>query len=40
MNCPFEYRNIGKERYARTWTLRNLYENYEVVLNGLLEKNI
>lgn len=35
---PFEYRNIGKERYARTWTLRNLYENYEVVLNGLLEK--
>ena len=21
---PFEYRNIGKERYARTWTLRNL----------------
>ena len=30
---PFEYRNIGKERYARTWTLRNLYENYEVVLN-------
>lgn len=35
---PFEYRKVGKERYARTWTLRNLYENYEVLLNELLEK--
>ena len=35
---PFKYRDIGKERYARTWTLRNLYENYEILLNELLKK--
>ena len=25
---PFDYQKIGPERYARTWSIRNLYENY------------
>lgn len=28
---PFDYREIGAGRYARTWSIRNLYENYVVV---------
>ena len=27
---PYKYKEIGKERYARTWTLHNLYENYDI----------
>ena len=25
---PFDYQKIGAKRYARTWSIRNLYENY------------
>lgn len=25
---PFDYRQIGRERYAKTWSIRNMYENY------------
>ena len=25
---PFDYQKIGPKRYARTWSIRNLYENY------------
>lgn len=26
---PFDCRRIGKSRYAKTWSIRNTYENYE-----------
>lgn len=25
---PFDYRKIGRERYGKTWSIRNMYENY------------
>ena len=27
---PFEYEEIGAERYARTWRVRNAYQNYSL----------
>lgn len=35
---PYKYKEIGKERYARTWTLHNLYENYDRFRRELMEK--
>lgn len=32
---PFDYRENGPERYARTWSIRNMYENYEKELERL-----
>lgn len=26
---PFDYRETGPERYARTWSIRNMYDSYE-----------
>ena len=34
---PFDYRETGSERYARTWSIRNMYENYETELEVLEE---
>lgn len=28
---PFDYRKIGPDRYAKTWSIRNMYENYEMM---------
>ncbi len=27
---PFDYGQIGSERYARTWNVKNGYESYQV----------
>ena len=35
---PYKYKEIGKERYARTWTLHNLYENYDRFRRELMER--
>ena len=35
---PYKYKEIGKERYARTWTLHNLYENNDRFRRELMEK--
>lgn len=32
-----DYRETGSERYARTWSIRNMYENYETELEVLEE---
>ena len=32
---PVDYRETGSERYARTWSIRNMYENYETELEVL-----
>ena len=34
----YKYKEIGNERYARTWTLHNLYENYDRFRRELMEK--
>ena len=34
---PVDYRETGSERYARTWSIRNMYENYETELEVLEE---
>lgn len=33
---PFDYSKIGAERYARTWTIRNAYENYAAARDRLI----
>lgn len=34
---PVDYRETGSERCARTWSIRNMYENYETELEVLEE---
>ncbi len=34
---PFDYRKTGPERYARTWSIRNMYESYEKELTAFEE---
>lgn len=34
---PFDYQKTGANRYARTWSLLNMYENYERERDGFLE---
>ena len=34
---PFEYEKIGSERYARTWNIKNGYENYSIKRDKVLE---
>lgn len=34
---PVDYRETGSERYARTWSIQNMYENYETELEVLEE---
>ena len=33
---PFDYTEIGRERYARTWNLKNGYEGYQTYRDALL----
>ncbi len=33
---PFDYQTIGEERYARTWNVRNAYENYSRTRDGFI----
>jgi Predicted signal transduction protein with a C-terminal ATPase domain len=33
---PFEYSQIGEERYAITWNIKNAYEQYQIKLENLL----
>lgn len=35
-SVPFDYERIGTERYARTWNIRNGYENYSRVREDVL----
>lgn len=37
LSLPFGYSQIGQERYARTWNLRNGYESYSAARDLLLE---
>lgn len=34
---PYDYKKIGARRYAGTWSIFNMYENYAVVRDRLLE---
>ena len=34
---PFAYGTIGEERYARTWNVRNAYENYSQSRDAFME---
>lgn len=36
---PFNYGEIGAERYAKTWNVRNSYESYSIARDQLLEKD-
>ena len=36
-SLPFDYGEIGQERYARTWNVKNGYENYRNARDRLLE---
>lgn len=36
-SLPFDYEKIGSERYARTWNVKNSYENYSLYRDGVLE---
>lgn len=36
---PFDYTQIGSERYARTWNIINGYQNYQKERDALLEQN-
>ncbi len=36
-SLPFEYEKIGNERYARTWNIKNSYENYSASRDAVLE---
>lgn len=36
-SLPFDYGEIGSERYARTWNVKNSYENYSAARDSLLE---
>ena len=36
MGLPFDYRQIGEERYAKTWSIRNSYEVYCVKRDAML----
>ena len=36
---PFDYSRIGAERYARTWNVKNSYENYSVKRDQVLKMN-
>lgn len=35
-SLPFDYERIGQERYARTWNVKNGYENYSVSREDIL----
>lgn len=32
---PFDYQEIGAERYARTWRVKNAYSNYSLMRNSI-----
>ncbi len=36
-SLPFDYEKIGSERYARTWNVKNSYENYAIHRDAVLE---
>jgi len=36
-SLPFDYGKIGSERYARTWNVKNSYENYSASRDAVLE---
>ena len=36
---PFDYQEIGSVRYARTWNIRNAYENYCASRDGILKRD-
>ena len=36
---PLDYRETGPAIYARTWSIRNMYENYEAETKALWEMN-
>lgn len=38
-SLPFDYRKIGPERYARTWNVKNSYENYSAARDELISLN-
>lgn len=37
---PFDYAEIGQERYARTWNLKNGYEGYQIYRDALLRSDL
>lgn len=37
---PFDYERIGRERYGRTWNIRNGYENYSVFRENLFSMDM
>lgn len=39
-SLPFEYEKIGQERYARTWNVKNGYENYSMFREDVLSMDI
>lgn len=43
-NLPFNYKMVGAERYARTWNLRNAYDNYakdrDKVIEAAMKTNV
>ena len=38
-SLPFDYEKIGEERYARTWNVKNGYENYSKSRDQLLTRS-
>ncbi len=36
-NLPFNYQDIGEERYSTTWSIRSCYEIYEIKRNALFD---
>lgn len=39
-SLPFEYEKIGRERYARTWNVKNAYEKYRESREEFLSMNV
>ena len=39
-SLPFEYEKIGPERYARTWNVKNGYENYSMFREDVLSMDV
>ena len=37
LSLPFDYGEIGSERYARTWNIKNSYENYSTARDAVLQ---
>lgn len=39
-SLPYDYGRIGRERYARTWNVKNAYENYSLFREDVLSMDV